>query len=297
MAMFPLRFGPRLPGKTGKGKQLRLTGGRGADSMLTSNFSWEARMKGWQIFIHSVRQVFGNLTAALQVSALLYLAQTAAQILLVGDILALTDLERQQMMMSGQFPAGRFLLFTIIALIAGLWIAVGWHRYVLLDEKPGYLPPFHGDRMLGYFGKGLLIALIMVIPIFVLTFLLGSVGAMLMMNGQLVSYFIVSAILFLPLLILATRLSTMLPGVALHSGVPIMQGWNATIGETGAILGLTIVSAVMVLGLGVIGQFLFGGSGFLTFIWQTVINWPLQMIGISIMTTLYGHYIEKRPLV
>ncbi|MFD1807815.1 hypothetical protein ACFSHQ_05610 [Gemmobacter lanyuensis] len=37
-------------------------------------------MKAWQIFVHSIRQVFGNLPEALQISGLIYLAQMAASI-------------------------------------------------------------------------------------------------------------------------------------------------------------------------------------------------------------------------
>jgi hypothetical protein len=31
--------------------------------------------------------------------------------------------------------------------------------------------------------------------------------------------------------------------------------------------------------------------------WTLVFNWLAVLVGLSVLTTLYGHYIEKRPLV
>ena len=39
-------------------------------------------MKAWAIFVHSIRQVFGNLPEALQITALIYLAQMAVSVAL-----------------------------------------------------------------------------------------------------------------------------------------------------------------------------------------------------------------------
>lgn len=39
----------------------------------------------------------------------------------------------------------------VVAFIATLWIAVAWHRFVLLNEAPqGLLPAFKGDRVMAY---------------------------------------------------------------------------------------------------------------------------------------------------
>ena len=31
--------------------------------------------------------------------------------------------------------------------------------------------------------------------------------------------------------------------------------------------------------------------------WSFVSQWIVIMVGVSILTTLYGHYVEERPLV
>lgn len=254
-------------------------------------------MKGWQIFIHSVRQVFGNLNAALKVSALLYLVQFLAQPILLGDAMRMNDAQRQAMMMSGEFPFMGTLLFSLIAVITGLWIAVGWHRYVLTEEQPGILPPFHFDRMLGYLGKGILIGLIMVIPVFVIGAVVGMLGGGMMQRGNAGGVMLLTLVIALPIVVIGMRLSTMLPGAALQSGVPVMSGWEATKGDTMTFVALAAIS-ILLLGLPqMLGALLFHSSATLSFVWEFVINWPILMIGISVLTTLYGHYIQKRPLV
>ena len=35
----------------------------------------------------------------------------------------------------------------------------------------------------------------------------------------------------------------------------------------------------------------------LLILWQFVTGWLVMMVSVSILTTLYGHYIEGRPLV
>jgi hypothetical protein len=41
----------------------------------------------------------------------------------------------------------------------------------------------------------------------------------------------------------------------------------------------------------------FGHLMITAILWQLVTNWLVTMVGVSILTTLYGHYIEQRPLV
>jgi hypothetical protein len=45
-----------------------------------------------------------------------------------------------------------------------------------------------------------------------------------------------------------------------------------------------------------LGFFVFGRIPVLAQLWQLVIGWPVMMVGLSILTTLYGHYVQKRPL-
>ncbi len=257
-------------------------------------------MKAWQIFVHSVRQVFGNFEAALRVSGLLYLAQVVMQFVILGTLLMKTEAERQAMIETGQFPWTSMAIYFLAAAVGGLWIAVGWHRYVLTEEHPGLVPPFHGDRILGYFGKGLLIGLIMIIPALIVGIVAGGVAAVFFRPDRGgVNFIALTAgtyLVMLPIGVLLTRLSTMLPGAALQAGVPVLSGWEATKGETGTFVALVVIWAVIAGLVQLIGAYAFGSFFLFATVWQVLSDWVMLMVGISILTTLYGHYIEKRPL-
>lgn len=259
-------------------------------------------MKAWRIFTHSVRQVFGNMDAALRISAVLYLAQVVVQFAILGTLMLKTEAERQAMIEAGRLPWTGMLIFLLVAVIGGLWMAVGWHRYVLTEERPGLVPPLHGDRMLGYFGKGLLIGLIMLIPTMIMVAIAGGVAAAFTHPSaggsvNIAAVTLATYLVLLPIAVLWTRLSTMLPGAALQAGVPILTGWKATKGETGTFFALVVIWAVVVGLIQAIGTYIFGSFVILAVAWQVLSGWVLVMVGISILTTLYGHYIEKRPLV
>jgi hypothetical protein len=255
-------------------------------------------MTGWKIFVHSVRQVFGNLGPALRVSGLLYLVQIVVQHATIGNLLNATNEEQQAMITAGTYPWVGLLLFIMVATVCGLWIAVGWHRYILTDEKPGLLPAFHGDRMLGYFGTGLLIAVVLLLPAFLLDLLVALFAAPLIgPNGDPVMLSVVAFAVTLPIWMIGLRLNAMLPGVALKPGSAISDGWNATKGQTGAIVLLALISVAATEAVNFVGAAAFGDADNLLFVWQALTGWPILIIGISILTTLYGHYIEGRPLV
>lgn len=253
----------------------------------------------WRIFLHSVRQVFGNLGGALRVSGLLTLAQFAIM-LTIGQSLLLDQESRQQMIVSGQMPWGKFVLALLLVTALWLWIAVGWHRYILLNEKPSLVPPLRVDRMLGYFGKSLLIGLILIIPALILGFVGGGLMTVILKSGSgiVAAFFLMAIIVYVPLATIGMRLCAMLPGAALEPGVPVFSGWEATRGATLTILGVVVISVVCSLALNFLGLRLFSDPfGLPSRIYELVVQWIVTMVGVSILTTLYGHYVEKRPLV
>ncbi len=254
-------------------------------------------MKGWKLFAHSVRQVFGNLGAAMRVSALLYAIQVVALFGFTGVTMFVSEAERQAMIAAGEFPWWGLMALMLVSIVTGLWIAVGWHRYILTEEQPGLLPPFHGERMLGYFGKGIEIGLILIVPLILTTLLVVVVILPLAKMGATTATTIVPYIMMLPVGVIGIRLSAMLPGAALGPDVPIGTGWSATKGETGAILVLVVIWALISGALNVIGTVAFGKTTIPAYAWATLVQWATLMISVSILTTLYGHYIEKRPLI
>lgn len=252
-----------------------------------------------RIFLHSLRQVFGNLGGALQVSGVLILAQFAVM-LTFGRSMMMDEDTMRQMMMQGQMPWGRFALAVLASTVIWLWLVVGWHRYILLNEKPNLVPAFRADRMLGYFGKSILIGLILIPLGFVLGFVGGGIASGMVQGGGnlFVALLVMGLLVYVPLATIGTRLAAMLPGVALEPGVPVFSGWEATRGATVTILGIVVLSVVFAAILDFIGAQLFADPMSIpSLVYELVKQWVVAMVGASILTTLYGHYVEKRPLV
>ena len=74
-----------------------------------------------------------------------------------------------------------------------------------------------------------------------------------------------------------------------------MAGLNATKDDNVTIFLLALISVFATLALGMLGGLLSAipvlgtGIGFLS-------QWLVTMVGLSILTTLYGHYVEGRAL-
>jgi hypothetical protein len=254
----------------------------------------------WQIFVHSVRQVFGNLEGALRVSAVLTVLQILVT-LTIGRPLLLDQTALQAQMQDGSFNWPMYLMTMVLLLLLGLWIAVGWHRYVLTNEVPGLVPRLHLDRVMGYFGKTILIGLLLLPVALFFGFLVGFAIAPIFREQiqaqPLLFGGAIGLLIYLPVGTIAMRLSAALPGVALEPGVSVFTGWRATEGQTLTILGVVLLSIIAALVLGLPNIFLFAPGSLPSMIWHFLSQWVLVMVGVSILTTLYGHYVEKRPLV
>lgn len=253
----------------------------------------------FRIFLHSFRQVFGNLSGALKVSGVLMLVQFAV-FLTIGRSMPTDEAGMRQLMMQGEMPWGRIFLGGLVTTVLWLWIVVGWHRYILLNEQPRLVPAFRPDRMLGYFGKSLLVGLILLPLALIVGFVAGSIASGMVQGGGNVIPALVAMglIVYVPLAVVAMRLGTMLPGAALEPGVPVFSGWEATRGATFTILGVVVLTGGFALLLEFVGMRIFGEpvSG-PALVYELVKQWIIALVGASILTTLYGHYIEKRPIV
>lgn len=248
-------------------------------------------MKAWAIFVHSIRQVFGNLSEALHVSGLLYLLQMAVAVM-VGVTPASMD-------PNAEVPpeqALAALAMVVVLLISTLWIAVAWHRFVLLGERPaGYIPTMSAGRLLRYGGRSLLIGLAVV----VLALVLGLASSILVVPilGETPLAALISVLaMIVPGLAVLYRLSAALPGLALDRPTGFADGWVATTGDTATILILAFFTGLIGIVLGAPLRLMPQGT-LVALLWELGAGWLQLMISASILTTLYGHYIEKRPLV
>lgn len=244
------------------------------------------------MFIHAVRMVLEDWRTSLRITGLLYLVCAIPNLLVT--ITAPTSLDLAQ---SANPPLVAVTwLSPFLTAIFTLWIAVAWHRYVLLDERPrAALPSFHGRRMMVYFGIGFALLLIIGVPLMPVFLALGVVTYYL---GPWAMPVLAIPIVFVGLLVFY-RLSPLLPAAAVGRSLQIGEAWQATKGAGSTLIGLALLSALVgvlislpnlvLIFLGPIGQVL---SAF----WTLVVNWLVVVVGASVLTTVYGHYVEGRPV-
>jgi hypothetical protein len=93
------------------------------------------------------------------------------------------------------------------------------------------------------------------------------------------------------------RLSAILPAAAL--GTPIHWGkvWRATKGDTWSFIAVALVVVDGAGGLEVFVAPIFAKNLFLISLWKIVYGWVGLMVNVSILATIYGHDVEKRPLI
>ena len=251
-----------------------------------------------RIFRHSVRQVTGNWEAALRISAVPTLALFAVSFLLRSS-LARDAANMAAPPGPGELAGG--LLLVVLQAVIGAWIAVAWHRYVLLNEQPdGVLPPLHTDRLQAYIARMLLIGVITA-GLFVLTAVAASLLGTLLGAGRgpgIGIGVVLGLVVALGISVLLQRLSLLLPAAAVGKPASLRMAWDATRGQAGMFLMLSIlwvVAAVVVVLPGVLLMHL--GLALLATAWQVAVQLGLTLLFLSILTTLYGHFVERRALV
>lgn len=259
------------------------------------HISAEDSVKGWQIFQHSVRQVTRNLPEALQVSAVPFAISLMISLGSGGQMMAFqTDPNTLSLGASLSMLAG-----VIVMVVVSVWVAVAWHRYVLMNERPkNFLPAFHGDRSWAYFLRSLGYGVLLMAVMLVVSLVLGMLfmGQVPQSNGFGMRL-VIGLAFQIPLLTVAFRLMAALPATALGHDSSFMAGWQATRGHSGDILALAVICAVLSTLIGVVGGAVLEQFSILLIAFDVVFNWFVTMIGASILTTLYGHYIQGRPLV
>jgi hypothetical protein len=247
-------------------------------------------MRGWHVFRISVLWLADNLPTALRVSLLPYCAVVAFELWITfawpGETFA-----------PGNGMAAGFALASfahvIFEIVVSLWIAIVWHRHLLLAEPVmGWVPPFHKDVFGGYVTRMMGIGLITVGAILVVGMLTAPFavlfGASSVMQVSPILGIFVATLLFY-------RFALVLPAIALGKTLEFGDAWRA--GE-GWMRDLVILVA-LVLGLSEglnFAVWLDNGPSAITPYYTAVVAWISLMLGATVLTTLYGHLIEGHAL-
>lgn len=254
---------------------------------------------GYRMLVHVVQQVFGNLAQAARVTLLLTLLPSLIALFAMGDLYGQMEMLRNASNDPTQLPdipEGFFLNLIVIAVLSMItycWAAVGWHRYILLEEiGAGPLPQWRGGRVASYIGRAFLLVLVLVLISLVGGFVVGFVALLLPVP-------LFAAVLFTGLAVglmwVLTRLGLILPAAALGQPMSLGESWEATRPVSTDLLLPLIVITIAGGGLAQLNLSVLG-SGPVGTILGMLIYWLQVLMNLSLMTTLYGTQVEGRRL-
>jgi hypothetical protein len=252
-------------------------------------------MKGFRIFMHSLRMVFGNLGHVLRLSAVLYAIFFAVfgMLGLGGSGQVNLEVGEDVSPQTVGFAVLGVILAVLFAFLGQIWIIVNWHRFVLLEDYPrGWIPHWPGVAVFAYLGRAILLAL-MIALIFV--------PVLLVVTGLLVAAPGIGVVMVSGLAALGSylffRLGVVLPAAAIGERLSFGEAWRATRDPDGAVVLLVfvVVAAGLVLQLPVLLLDGFGAP-LLSGAFGLVAGWVNMIVGASILTTLYGHYVQGRQI-
>jgi hypothetical protein len=245
-------------------------------------------MAAWRIFIHSVQMIFNNLPQVVRI-VLVPMGIGIAVIALFAVLGVSMDGTDAEGATGGQIVGMILLALVLIGL--ALWVVVAWHRFILLAEYPqGWVPMLRTDRMLSYIGHSLWLGLVMMglmLPLFLVVGVIGGLVPLIVT--------IVSVVVIVAANVVFFRLSTILPAAAIGKPLTLKAAWAGTEGSSVTILILVLILGAaqfalqLLLGLLLLAPVI----GAVLMVLGTVVS---GLVNISVLTTLYGYYIEKRAL-
>ncbi|NOR63858.1 MAG: hypothetical protein GQ535_15385 [Rhodobacteraceae bacterium] len=271
-------------------------------------------MNGLTILAHSFRQVTGNLGMAVKVSGWLvaiYAIAGAVLLSMAPDWLnAAIDQNAQGMTDATDLTGGSVglvLLLILVATVFLLWsislVAIVWHRYILLEEIPQGVIPYRSDYRIGrYFWYGVGISLLALLIVSILSGILGMIFGPFFMSslqggtGFLGATFLMGLVVGIVVLVLYMRMALILPAVALDEELTIGQAWSQTSGYTGAILGLALAMAFINAVVPMVISLAFAELVWVNLVLLGLYQWFYFMLNISVLSTLYGHIVQKREV-
>ncbi len=255
----------------------------------------------FQIIRHAFRMVFGNLREALKASVGPYLILTVIFLVAFGTLIETGGMIDRSVPMGGAEPMRPGAALIMLALVPVLlffvsWVAVAWHRFILLEEYPGLLPQMAGRPIWPYAGRSILYGFVSLIAALPLLLLVMALAMPLMMAGEGVA----SVLVFIGITGFMTfvwlRIAIALPAVAVGKPISMGDAWRVSKGMSGTIFGV----AFLLMGINRLATVLTAQVSailpIIGFALDIALQWTVLMLGVSILTTFYGHLIEGRDL-
>jgi heme exporter protein D len=182
-------------------------------------------------------------------------------------------------------------------------IGVTWHRYILQDEKPDQARRMRLDSVVWrYVGNTILVGIFAVLSILPLA-LLASIILQIVnapIEAALPFYSLFALLIALPI---TYRFSLKLPAIAIgNQNFRFGDAWNASRENMPQLMGLGICvfTLLSLTGLIIGGaqqgvEIVFGNLGTFIFgIARQLLGWVFAVFTITMLTSLYGFFVEKR---
>lgn len=190
------------------------------------------------------------------------------------------------------------LTIWLIEVLVSIWMAIAWHRYILLEEEGSLLPIFYGRAVLEYFGAFLLVGLASgMLGLLVII----AVSLLFAFLGPSLYFFLQESFIPLPAFFVmfwvTSRLSPVFPAVALGQKATVKEAWRATSKVPISIVMILPLFYLLNFGLGYgIGIVAVPVSSFLGSLITAAAQCIWAMVGISILTSIYGVVVEGREV-
>ncbi|MGC1494249.1 MAG: hypothetical protein WA790_00460 [Sulfitobacter sp.] len=249
-----------------------------------------------RMLVHEPGTTFRVITPAL----LLVLGSAIAAVVFASDAIVALQAASETMVLP---PASSILLLFGLGL-AGLFgyalMAILWHRHVLLngDARDSDLRPNSGV-ILGYIWRAIILGFVqflVAIPIGMAIAILGGIGAAFSGGVNVILFTIVGVAAGVVFIWVALRLSVVLPAASLGNIMRIGESWQVTAPAANALWGVAVLLAVINTILTFISTAIMPGDLGFSLVFQTVIYIIEGLVFVSVLTTLYGHLVEGRPL-
>ena len=252
---------------------------------------------GWRIVRHSFILLFWNFSDALKVSIGPLLIGGA----LIVVALYVTGISPQSILLAPQTSedAGAAALVVLFALLVGLfvlsWVAVAWHRFILKEEYPGLMPMLNSAHVLPYIGRSVVLALLMTLILLPVAAIAGIVLSALGLINSALGGLVVGFAMGLFFTFVWLRVALVLPATAINQPISIRDAWTLSIPASSDILSASVILVGLNFVVGAILELFFGQSA-IGLVVNLSVSWVTLMIGTSVLTTLYGHLVQGRPL-
>lgn len=255
-----------------------------------------------RLILHTFRMIFGNFGQALKVSVGPFLILVLAQGVLFGVIATNAD---TVVGANGPMVLAMLLMIPLFLFVMA-WVAVAWHRFILKEEYTNILPAVSGRPIWPYAGKVILLTLLIFVISIPIFFVLNSVAIPFVSMSHIdpitgeadlpIWPLVVFMFGFLLIGFVALRLGIALVGTAVEKPMAFGEAWNVTKPVAWTIFGVVIILGLINL-VPTILTFVVGiRVPILSAVFSIALNWLTTMLGISILTTIYGHVVEGREL-